>query len=69
MIDKGLAVFLALVALGLVIAALSGAVGRIDTWIIRTPSKTAPLVVGLGVWALVLTSVAVAFVLAIRWLP
>ncbi len=65
---ENLAALLVLVALGLVTVALSWAFGRVDAWMGRTPSKTALLVVGLGVWALVLTSVVVAFVLAIRWL-
>ena len=67
--EKGLAVFIALVTIGLLSSALSWAAGRIDAWMIRTPSKAAPLVVGLGVWGSVLVGVVVVFIVAIRRLP
>lgn len=67
--DKGLAAFIALIALGLVVETVSWLGGLIDAWISGTKSQVGLVVVGLTVYGGGLLILVAGFLWAVRWLP
>jgi hypothetical protein len=64
--EKGLAVFLALVALGLLVEAIPWVGSKVDAWTITTTRTMMPMVVGLAVWGFLLAGVVVVFILMLN---
>jgi len=64
--EKGLATFLALLVIGLLVEAIWWVGSKIDSWTITTTRTMMPMVVGLAVWGFLLAGVAVGFILMLK---